>query len=241
MRSRRLPQPPPALADHLSRREVARLLGFASDFPVRRLEQEGALQAVRGAMGQAWYPRAQVVALAETRASGRSPAVSARTSASASPVPPSEGGDSTRGAGARWPDAALIARLRELVPATGEGTVRPRTVVDLVADTGIGIARAVRVHRFWLRHDLHPTAELARRLAHDRVDRLETIVAGGDSPHRSAGALTLPVAPKDVAAKSGERRAQQRLERDGLIRKLRDPDPAIRARAFEKLRPGRAP
>jgi hypothetical protein len=45
--------------------------------------------------------------------------------------------------GLRWPDDALIALLRE----------KPRTVVDLVVDAGISIARAERVYRFWQAHE----------------------------------------------------------------------------------------
>lgn len=45
--------------------------------------------------------------------------------------------------GLRWPDDALIALLRE----------KHRTVVDLVVDAGISIARAERVYRFWQAHE----------------------------------------------------------------------------------------
>jgi len=44
---------------------VAVALGFASEFNVRRLEKEGRLRPVRGVMGSAWYPRAQVLAVRE--------------------------------------------------------------------------------------------------------------------------------------------------------------------------------
>ena len=69
-------------------------------------------------------------------------------------------------AGARWTDAALLAHLRE----------RPRSVVDLVVDTGIPIARAERVYRFWVAHDTHATAAATRgtppeRRGQDRVAR----------------------------------------------------------------------
>ena len=128
MRSRDAIKPPSGLTDHVSRREAAALLGYASEFKVRQLEKEGRLRAVRGVMGSAWYPRRQVLALCEVP--------------SAAPTRASSG----------WTDAALLAHLRE----------RPRSVVNLVIDTGIPIARAERVYRFWLSHDVHPTATAAR-------------------------------------------------------------------------------
>jgi hypothetical protein len=128
MRIRDAIKPPSGLTDHVSRREAAALLGYASEFKVRQLEKEGRLRAVRGVMGSAWYPRKQVLALREVP--------------SAAPARASGG----------WTDAALLAHLRE----------RPRSVVDLVVDTGIPIARAERVYRFWLSHDTHPTAAATR-------------------------------------------------------------------------------
>ena len=70
---------------------MADALGFASEFKVRQLEKEGRLHPIRGAMGSAWYPRAQVETV--RRALPR-PAI-------------------TAGPRARWTDAALIALLRE--------------------------------------------------------------------------------------------------------------------------------
>jgi hypothetical protein len=128
MRIRDAIKPPAGLTDHVSRREAAALLGYASEFKVRQLEKEGRLRAVRGVMGSAWYPRKQVLALCQV------PSAAPRRLASG------------------WTDAALLAHLRE----------RPRTVVDLVVDTGTPIARAERVYRFWLSHDAHPTAIAAR-------------------------------------------------------------------------------
>ena len=119
MRTRDAIKPPSGLSDHVSRREAAALLGYASEFKVRQLEKAGRLQAVRGVMRSAWYPRKQVLALCEVPSAAPS------------------------GTGSRWTDAALLAHLRE----------RPRSVVDLVVDTGIPIARAERVYRFWLAHD----------------------------------------------------------------------------------------
>jgi len=88
---RRAIRPPSGFEDHLCRRDVAALLGFASEFKVRQLEKEGRLRPVRGAMGSAWYPRGQVDALRGTIARPLSPTAPR----------------------VRWPDDALIALLRE--------------------------------------------------------------------------------------------------------------------------------
>jgi hypothetical protein len=165
-------RPPSGYEGYLSRRAAATLLGFASEFKIRQLEKAGRLRAIRGVMGSAWYPRAQVLAL--------------RDAAEVAAVRPLPG---------RWSDAALVAHLR----------ARARSVVDLVADTGISIARAERVYRFWLTHDVHPVANEARAA----TARLAAL----------------------------ERRSPDRIERDDLIRQLRDPDPSARAAAFEKLKP----
>ena len=61
---RRRIKPPSGLVDHVSRRQAAAIFGFASEFKVRQLEREGRLTPVRGAMSSAWYPIAQVRALA---------------------------------------------------------------------------------------------------------------------------------------------------------------------------------
>jgi hypothetical protein len=82
---------PSGFEDHLSRRQVAEALGFASEFKVRQLEKEGRLHPIRGAMGSAWYPRARVEALRRSLP---------RPAAAGLPR-------------ARWTDAALIALLRE--------------------------------------------------------------------------------------------------------------------------------
>jgi hypothetical protein len=171
-------KPPSGYETHLSRRQAAALLGFASEFKVRQLEKQGRLRPVRGAMGSAWYPRNEVLALRERLSS------------------PAEAATRT----GRWSDAALVAYLRE---PTRAGT--PRTVVDLVTDTGIPISRAERVYRFWLTNDLHPTADAARL-----------------RPTRRAT--------------SDERRGDDRRERDALLLEMRDPDPKVRAAAFEKLK-----
>lgn len=186
----RLPKtirPPSGYEDHLSRRAAAAVLGFASVFKVRQLEKEGRLRPVRGAMGSAWYSPAQVTALRRAAAAG--PASRPRADA------------------LTWSDAALIAHLREFAEAPG-GARRARTIVDLVADTGIPIARAERVYRFWLTHDSHPAADAAR----------------------AARGLSAP------AQGSAERRGGERLERDALLRQMRDPDPKVRAAAFARLK-----
>jgi hypothetical protein len=173
---------------------VAAALGFASEFKVRRLEKEGRLRPVRGVMGSAWYPRAQVLALKDALAAPP-------TAAPAEAMPPPAG---------RWSDAQLIAHLRSRARALDGGAgSRPRTPVDLVADTGISIARAERVYRFWLAHDAHPIAVEAR---------------GGTIP--ASRTRTAPI----------ERRSDARIERDVLLQQMRDADPTVRAAAFDKLR-----
>src|SRR5262252_6244830 len=148
-------RPPSGYEGFLSRRQVAAALGFASEFNVRRLEKEGRLRPVRGVMGSAWYPRAQVQALRDELAS-----------------PPPVAGPVGPESRARWSDAQLVAHLRGRARAVdGGASSRPRTAVDLVADTGISIARAERVYRFWLAHDAHPVANEARAGARARPGR----------------------------------------------------------------------
>jgi hypothetical protein len=194
-RLRQAIKPPSGYEGFLSRRQAAAALGFASEFKVRRLEQEGRLRPVRGVMGSAWYPRAQVQALRDELAAPP-PAGGAAGIAPAFP--------------ARWSDAQLIAHLRTRARA-GDGSAgsRARTPVDLVADTGISIARAERVYRFWLAHDAHAIAVEAR---------------GGPPPASRTRAA--PV----------ERRSDARMERDVLLQQMRAADPAVRAAAFDKLR-----
>jgi len=197
-RARQSIRPPSGYEGFLSRRQAATALGFASEFNVRRLEKEGRLRPVRGVMGSAWYPRAQVAALREELTA--SPVMDAPAAGAARPPLP-----------ARWSDAQLIAHLRGRARAMdGGGASRARTAVDLVADTGISIARAERVYRFWLRHDAHPAADEARGV---------TAAARGPMP-------AVPI----------ERRSEARIERDTLLQQMRDSDPAVRAAAFEKLR-----
>jgi hypothetical protein len=194
MRTRRVIRPPSGYDGLLSRRQAAAALGFASEFKVRRFEKEGRLRPVRGVMGSAWYPRTQVQALREALAAP--PAAAALAGEPAAAL-------------ARWSDAQLIAHLRSRARTIDGGAgSRARTPVDLVADTGISIARAERVYRFWLAHDAHPIANEVR---------------GGATASRRAAATT-------------ERRSEARIERDALLQQMRDADPAVRAAAFEKLR-----
>jgi hypothetical protein len=170
-------RPPSGFEDHLCRRDAAALLGFASEFKVRQLEKEGRLRPVRGAMGSAWYPRAQVEALR------------GKTARPLSPTAPR----------VRWPDDALINLLRE----------KPRTVVDLVVDAGVSISRAERIYRFWLAHE-----------------------GPHEGPHEAPGEGH----PAEDLADAAERRSGARLERDALVRRLRDGDPKVRVAAFQKLK-----
>jgi len=194
-RTRQAIKPPSGYEGFLSRRQAAAALGFASEFKVRRLEQEGRLRPVRGVMGSAWYPRAQVQAVRDELTAPPSVALAAGGAPSPS---------------ARWSDAQLIAHLRSRARAVDGGAgSRARTPVDLVADTGISIARAERVYRFWLAHDAHPIAVEAR---------------GGAIP--ASRTRTAPI----------ERRSDARIERDVLLQQMRDADPTVRATAFDKLR-----
>ena len=189
-------RPPSGYEGFLSRRQAAAVLGFASEFKVRRLENQGRLRPVRGVMGSAWYPRGQVLALKEEL--GTPPPVGVGGTGDPLPSP------------GRWSDAQLIAHLRGRARALDGGAAsRPRTPVDLVADTGISIARAERVYRFWLAHDAHPVADEVR---------------GGAAATRAR-----PSVPP-------ERRSEARIERDALLQQMRSADPAARAAAFEKLR-----
>lgn len=213
------------------------MLGYTSEFPVRSLERQGRLTPVRGAMGQAWYPRADVLRLRSAVGPGTAPVLASDRVGAGAPEAAAE----RRPVAARCSDAELVGLLRQPVAPEGGGPARPRTPVDLVADAGIGIARATRVYRFWLTHDLHPTAELARRHTPPRAHRGEaTVPEGLVRPGSSADAVP---APRPVAVDVGrtetsrERRGEARREREILIRDLRDPDPAVRARAFERLRP----
>ncbi|MES1171884.1 MAG: hypothetical protein ABUL77_01495 [Bacteroidota bacterium] len=221
---------------------MAVLLGFASEFKVRQLERQGRLHAVRGAMGQAWYPRPEVLELRRVLARGavRETAGAAATAGVIGESPVFSAGRPA--APGRWTDSALIAYLRGAPAGTAAASpVRFPTVVDLVADTGVSIARAERVYRFWLAHDVHPAAAALRARRNPTTGAPRSDVSGvagtpedSDTHGLDAGAraATLPTLPTLPA----ERRGGARIERDSLIRRLRDPDPAIRAEAFEKLK-----
>ena len=200
-RKRRRLAPPPGLSNHVSRVQAAELLGYPSVFRIRALEREGRLTPARGVMGSAWYPRQQVIALRD---------------AEAAPEPPSPG---RAAPGRRRTDAELIAYLRAARSSreTAPSGQRLPTLADLVADTGVSIARAQKVYRFWLAHDAHPTAERARQ-------------------GRGPGSDAPPVAEGASSAPGSERRSPARLERAALIRQLREADPAVRAAAFAALK-----
>jgi hypothetical protein len=118
--SRKQVRRPAGCESHLTRRQAAAVLGFASEFKVRELERQGLLRSVRGPMRTAFYARPDVLAL------------KARL-AQISDQPETE-----------WMDADLIALLEHPGPS---GQVR--TVVDLVREARISIERAERVYAFW--------------------------------------------------------------------------------------------
>ena len=158
----RKPAEPPSGAEHLiSRREAATLLGVPSDFKVRQLEKEGRLRAIRGAMGQAWYVRADVLALRATM--GRRLGLRS---------------DGPSGAGAAVPDEALLALLGrpKLDCQMGQGP-RARTPLDLVLEAGVSMERAEEIWGFWVRYAT-PAAPMAvaqaeppERRGRSRVER----------------------------------------------------------------------
>lgn len=206
-RRRRRLRPPAGLVDPVSRAEAAELLGYPSVFRVRELEREGRLTATRGVMGSAWYPRRQILTLRDQEGRPPQPAPESR--------PPPRG---------RCTDAELIAYLRAPRPGSSSGLPgRPPTLADLVADTGVSIVRAQRIYRFWLAHDAHPAAEVAR--------------LGGRSCAASSPVTEGPAGP----VPGSERRSPARLTRAALIRQLRAADPRLRAAAFSALKNSRPP
>jgi hypothetical protein len=112
-----------------------------------------------------------------------------------------------------WTDAELLALLGH-PKRNGDG----RTVLDLVLETQISIERAERVHEF--RQRCEPAA---RSSAAGSAQATATLSISG-APACSASPAT------------HERRGQQRLSRDSLIRNLRDPDPRVREQAFAQLK-----
>jgi hypothetical protein len=207
-------RPPVGCEGHLTRRQAAIQLGLRSEFKIRQFERDGRLHAVRGRMGTAFYPEAEVLALrAELGAAPR-------------PVP------------GRWTDADLIALLRQ--PTTSG---RLRTAVDLVTEAKINIARAERVYRFWSKRDETMAARVARaaRLlprvtsADGRAESRQPVGEYPPATQGSATSLSQPAAAVNNISAS-ERRGAARLVHDGLVRSLRDPDPRVRAKAFTKLK-----
>jgi hypothetical protein len=123
-RAPRTVRAPKGCEDHLTRKQAATLLGFASEFKVRQLEKEGRLRSVRGNMGTAFYAKADVLALRAQLAAGPTP----------------------EGAPREWTDAELLELL--IHPHAG----RARTALDLVLQTGIPISRAESVVAFHSRY-----------------------------------------------------------------------------------------
>jgi hypothetical protein len=115
-------QSPAGCEGYLTRRQAARVLGFASEFKIREFERKGMLHAVRGPMRAAFYPRPEVLALKAQQALSEPGQVLPDT----------------------WTDAELLALLGHPKP-TGEA----RTVLDLVMETQISIERAERICAFW--------------------------------------------------------------------------------------------
>lgn len=181
--ARKQPRRPHGCEGHLTRRQAAAVLGFASEFKIREYERQGLLRSVRGPMRTAFYPRAEVLAL-KARLAER---------------------ESAPDDGQAWSDADLIALLARPSPAG-----RERTALDLVTDARISIERAERVFAFWTAQQPTPP------------------------PVPAPAAATTP------PAESSERRGPDRLARDRLIAALRDPDPRVRQRAFDRLRAERA-
>jgi len=216
-RQRRRLTPPLGLADPVSRAQAAELLGYPSVFRIRELERQGRLTATRGVMGSAWYPRRDILTLREQEG-----------------APPRGPGETRPAPGRRRTDADLIAYLRgEASGAHPPGVAgRAPTLADLVADTGVSIARAQKVYRFWLAHDAHPSAERAR--AGRRLPAAPPVLP---AVAPDAG----PGASHTASADVPERRSNARLARGTLIRQLRAADPALRAAAFAALKNTRPP
>ena len=195
----------------MTRQQAAIQLGLRSEFKVRQFERDGRLHAVRGRMGTAFYPEAEVLAL--------------RAEFDSTPRP-------TPG---RWTDADLIALLRQPTPSG-----RLRTAVDLVTEAKINIARAERVYRFWSKRDqtLAGRATSAALLQRTSVAGQASSV-DAHLPAEQATSTPPPAAAGIDGPSASERRSAVRLAHDGLIRSLRNPDPRIRAQAFAKLSRGK--
>jgi hypothetical protein len=129
--ARKQPRRPQGCEGHLTRRQAAAVLGFASEFKIRQFERQGLLRSVRGAMRTAFYPRAEVLAL-KARLAERETLHDEHV----------------------WSDADLIALLSRPNLAG-----RQRTALDLVTDARISIERAERVYAFWAAQRPAPSAE----------------------------------------------------------------------------------
>jgi hypothetical protein len=151
--TRKRPRPPAGCEAHLTRRQAAALLGFASEFNVREFERQGLLRAVRGPMRTAFYPRPEVLALKARLALGAAD---------------NDASDS-------WTDADLLALLAH--PRAGG---QPRTALDLVTETRISIERAERVYGFWANRAVPTPAALCAHNANAPSQRLSTLAAPGE-------------------------------------------------------------
>jgi hypothetical protein len=209
---------PAGCEGHLTRRQAAAMLGFASEFKIREFERQGLLRSVRGPMRTAFYPRPEILAL------------KARLAQS----------EPYRASLEDWSDADLIALL-EHPTRTG----LPRSILDLVMETRISIERAERVHAFWAgasRVGSPPALPAAYRRgrAWEPSQGSHVQEPAPRASIRMAPAQQRPrteAAPETEAGR--ERRGESRLAHDGLLGKLRDPDPRVRQQAFERLRESR--
>lgn len=219
-RTRRPIRPPEGYEGYLSRREAASRLGLASEFKIRQFEREGRLHAVRGRMGTAFYPEAEVLNLRATLTRA--------------------GGPNSHG---RWSDADLIALLQQ--PGT-DG--QPRGAVDLVTEAHVSISRAERVFRFWSSQNDRRTstalpAESARAVLASEVAAATKHVPAETRAAQPTPRSTSAVVDRRKSASTGprERRSLARLTREALLRQMRHPDPRVRAAAFAKLKDGATP
>jgi hypothetical protein len=110
-----------------------------------------------------------------------------------------------------WTDAELLALLSHPKRSGGK-----RTALDLVLETQISIERAERVFEFRRRSE--PGARSA-----------------GEDTRPSNTSPPVEVHPPSSPT-SHDRRGEERLSRDSLIRNLRDPDPCVREQAFLRLK-----
>ena len=203
---RRTVKPPAGCEGHLTRHQAAIQLGLRSEFKVRQFERDGLLHAVRGRMGTAFYPEAEVLAL--------------RAEFDATPRP-------TPG---RWTDADLIALLRQPTPSG-----RLRTALDLVTEARINIPRAERVYRFWSKRDEILAARAASAAHVLPISADGQVAPPAQSSSVQASGVPRSAAAGVDSKSASERRSADRLAHDGLVRSLRNPDPRIRAEAFAAL------